>query len=167
MTLRHLARSTWLTSLVLMAAITGLSPAPALAQTAKVRVTGRVLDQQNAVPLPGVPVELVGGGKVVYTDVDGRYVLDVAPGKHDLKVSLGGYQDRTLEVTAAAGAPVTADVSLSLAGFAEEVTVQADVTDATSSTAEAQLIERKRSAVVSDNIGASEMRANNDSSTPA
>ena len=32
-----------------------------------------------------------------------------------------------------------------------------------SSTAEAQLLERKRSAVVSDNIGAEEMKANNDS----
>jgi len=164
MTLRHLAWSVWLTSFPLTVAIGGLSPMPAHAQAAKVRVTGRVLDQQNTVPLPGVPVEVVGTTEVVYTDVDGRYALDLAPGEHQLKVSLGGYQDRTIRVTAAPGEPVTADVGLAMAGFAEEVTVQADVTDANSSTAEAQLLERKRSAMVSDNIGASEMRANNDNS---
>lgn len=132
-------------------------------RAARVRVTGRVLDQQNAIPLPGVPVEVLGSSDVVYTDVDGRYVLDLPAGAHTLKVTMGGYQERTVAVDAAPGAPVTADVGLSMAGFSEQVTVAADVTDANSSTAQAQLLERKRSAMVSDNIGAEEMKANNDS----
>ena len=174
MTFRSLAAAAWIT-LTLAApshpALTAsvyaqegaAAPVAAPTRGGKVRVTGRVLDQQNTVPLPGVPVEVVGGGDVVYTDVDGRYALDLPPGSHTLKVTLAGYKDRTVNVQVVPGTPVTADVGLSMAGFAEEVTVQADVTDATSSTAEAQLLERKRSAVVSDNIGAAEMKANNDS----
>lgn len=168
MTLRPVARWAWIAALALAVGVPALGPSPARAQsTAKIRVTGRVLDQQNAIPLPGVPVEVVGTGQVVYTDVDGRYVLDVAPGPLSLKVTMAGYQDRTVAVTAERGVPVTADVGLSMAGFAEEVTVQADVTDANSSTAEAQLLERKRSAVVSDNIGSQEMKANNDNNAAA
>jgi outer membrane receptor for ferrienterochelin and colicin len=122
-----------------------------------------VLDQGNAIPLPGVPVELVGSETIVYTDVDGRYVIDLPVGPHELKVSMGGYQTRTVRVDAQPGSPITADVGLSMEGFAEQVTVTSDVTDANSSTAEAQLLERKNSAVVSDNIGSDEMKANNDS----
>ncbi len=42
--------------------------------------------KQNAIALPGVPVEVVGTGEVVYTDVDGRYVLELPPGTHEIKV---------------------------------------------------------------------------------
>jgi outer membrane receptor protein involved in Fe transport len=176
MTLRYLvgrARRSTLTALTITPLLVG---APAIAQQAarataadtrttaptKIRVTGRVLDRQNAVPLPGVPVELVGSTTVVYTDVDGRYVIDVPAGAHVLKVAMAGYDERTINVDAQSGSTVTVDVGLSMAGFAEEVTVQADVTDGNSSTAEAQLLDRKRSAVVSDNIGAEEMKDNND-----
>lgn len=150
-------------ALTLTATGTALAPAPVHAQAARTRVSGRVLDQQNAIPLPGVPVEVLGTDTVVYTDVDGRYTLDLPAGTYDLKVALGGYDERIVKVTADAGAPVQVDVGLAMAGFSEQVTVQADNIDAATSTAEAQLVERKRSAVVSDNIGAAEMRANNDS----
>lgn len=170
---RSPASAAWSACLVLAAASTFAAPVGAQAQArttssvrtapaSTVRVSGRVLDRQNAIPLPGVPVEVVGTDIVVYTDVDGRYVLDLPAGAVTLKVSMAGYQDRTVAVNAQAGAPVTADVGLAMEGFAEEVTVKADVTDANSSTAEAALLERKRSAVVSDNIGAQEMKANND-----
>lgn len=180
MTFRSPAAPTWLARLAVLALTPLLVPTPLQAQptgssapvasarrTGRVRVTGRVLDSQNAVPLPGVPVELVGTTDIVYTDVDGRFVMDVPVGARTLKVAMAGYGSRTVTVQAEPGAPVTADVGLSMDGFAEEVTVQADVTDATSSTAEAQLLERKRSAMVSDNIGASEMKANNDSNAAA
>lgn len=45
-----------------------------------VRVTGIVRDEANAIPLPGIPVEVVDTKEVVYTDVDGRYVVELAPG---------------------------------------------------------------------------------------
>ena len=40
----------------------------------RVRVTGVVRDESNAITLPGLPVEVVGADQTVYTDVDGRYV---------------------------------------------------------------------------------------------
>ena len=162
MAFRHTILPLWGIVTVLTTVLLLSTATPVWAQASLARVSGRVLDEQNAIPLPGVPVEVVGTGQVVYTDVDGRYTLDVTPGTHDVKVSLDGYTERIVSVTVA-GAPVQVDVGLSMTGFSEQVTVQADSVDAGTSTAEAQLIERRRAAVVSDNIGAAEMRANNDS----
>ena len=80
MQLRHFGRL-----LLLTVALAGLA-APAIAEQAasgdqarKVRVTGVVRDESNNITLPGLPVE-VTGGETVYTDVDGRYVVDLIPG---------------------------------------------------------------------------------------
>lgn len=128
-----------------------------------VRVAGRVLDSQNAVPLPGVTVELVGSDLVTYTDVDGKYVLDVPAGTHEVRVVLDGYEARTVRVQAEPGQPVDVDVALRMAGFAEQVTVTADVVESSRSSAAAQLVERRRASVISDNLGAAEMKQNADS----
>ena len=94
--------------------------APAARQSQTVRVIGTVRDETNAIALPGVPVEVVGTGQVVYTDVDGRYVLQVPPGRHQIKVVLEGYQEKLLNVEASDRA-TTADVGLMMARFAETV----------------------------------------------
>src|SRR5512134_3426156 len=75
------------------------------------RVVGVVRDETNAIALPGVPVEVVDTKEVAYTDVDGRYVLQVPPGKHTLKIALEGYQERSITIDAA-GRTLTADVGL-------------------------------------------------------
>ncbi|NOT45119.1 MAG: TonB-dependent receptor, partial [Acidobacteria bacterium] len=127
-------------------------------------VGGVVRDEQNAVSLPGVPVEVVGTSEVVYTDVDGRYTLSLTPGTHELKISLDGYAERTVRLEVVAGQrEVTADVGLTMARFAETVTVTAQVIDVNTATAEAQLIERKQAQVITDNLGSEEMKANGDS----
>jgi hypothetical protein len=131
-----------------------------------VRVVGVVRDQQNAIALPGVPVEVVGG-PTVYTDVDGRYVIDVAPGAHQLKVTMDGYRERTVTVDVAANTHPVVDVAMSMAGFSEQVTVAGQAYTAASSSAEAQLAERKNAQVITDNMGAQEMRANGDSDAAA
>ena len=69
---------------------------------ATVVVVGIVRDEQNAIALPGVPVEVVGTAQTVYTDVDGKYVLRLSPGTYDLKISLDGYRERTVKVEALA-----------------------------------------------------------------
>ena len=80
------------------------SALPVLAQTAAapaqssgptVRVVGVVRDEANAITLPGVPVEVVGRSEVVYTDVDGRYVLQLPPGMHQIRVLMEGYRGET------------------------------------------------------------------------
>ncbi len=132
-----------------------------------IRVTGTVRDQLNAVPLPGATIEAVGSELATHTDVDGRYVLDLPAGEHELKVSLDGYEPRTVRVNAEAGRRTVVDIGLPMTRFAEEVTVTADVTDAETSTEAAQLLERKNAGVITDNMGAVQMRTNADSDAAA
>ena len=129
-------------------------------------MVGVVRDETNAIALPGVPVEVVDTKEVTYTDVDGRYVIQVPPGKHTLKIALEGYQERSITIEAA-GRTLTADVGLTMAKFAETVTVVAQAVDLQTSSAEAQLIERKQASVISDNIGSQEMKNNGDSDAAA
>jgi outer membrane receptor protein involved in Fe transport len=135
----------------------------------KTRVSGTVRDESNAITLPGIPVEVVGSGETVFTDVDGRYVVDLAPGTHQLKVVMEGYQEKVITVEIAPGTRnVTADVGLTMAKFAETVTVVADSPlSAVTSSQEVQLIERKNAQVITDNLGAQEMRQNADSDAAA
>ncbi len=142
--------------------------ARALEAQQRIRVAGVVRDESNAITLPGLPVEVVGG-QTVYTDVDGRYVLELAPGTYQLKVVMDGYQEKvlTLEVTTAARV-MTVDIGITMAKFAETVTVTAEAPqDAVTSSQEVQLIERKNAQVITDNLGAQEMRANADSDAAA
>ena len=149
-------------------ALSVVAPVWAEAQAAQgsTRVVGVVRDETNAIALPGVPVEVVDTKEVTYTDVDGRYVIQVPPGKHTLKIALEGYQERSITIEAA-GRTLTADVGLTMAKFAETVTVVAQAVDLQTSSAEAQLIERKQSSVISDNIGSQEMKNNGDSDAAA
>ena len=134
----------------------------------KVRVTGVVRDDSNNISLPGIPVE-VAGGETVYTDVDGRYVLDLAPGSHQLKVAMDGYETRTVKVAVAAGSrAVDANIGLQMSRFAETVVVTGDApVDSVTSSAESQIAERKNAAVITDNLGAQDMKKNADSDAAA
>ena len=139
------------------------STATTVVDAAPVRVVGTVRDRQNAIALPGVPVEVVGTSTVVYTDVDGRYILELAPGTHALRIVLDGYTERTVTVEVAPASQPTVDVTLSMTGFSEQVTVTGQSTDAVSSSAEAQMIVRKNAQTITDNMGSDDMRANGDS----
>ena len=142
------------------------TPAPAptpSVRPATIRITGVVRDETNAITLPGVAVELTAARQVVYTDTDGRFVLDVQPGEHDIKISMSGYQERIVKAMAGTERNVTLDVKLTLQRFAESVTVAAEAVDAPTATAEAQLVQRKQASVISDNIGGQEMKSNGDS----
>jgi hypothetical protein len=143
----------------------GQGPRSASSTRETVRVTGVIRDEANAMTLPGIAVEVVGTGQSVYTDVDGRYVLDLAPGTYQLRVSMEGYQERVLSLDVPGRSrTIAVDIGLTMARFAESVTVvgQAPL-DALTSTQEAQLIERKNAHVITDNLGAQEMKANADS----
>ncbi len=139
-----------------------LAPVVGIAQGQTVRVTGVVRDEANAILLPGVPVEVVGTNVVAYTDVDGRYVLNVPPGKHVIKVLLEGYQERLINLEVGDQRSVAADIGLTMKGLTETVVVQAQAVDVETSSAEAQLIERRQAPVITDNIGSQEMKDNGD-----
>jgi hypothetical protein len=138
----------------------------AQATARKVRVTGIVRDDSNNITLPGVPVEVVGQpDSIVYTDVDGRYVLDLAPGKYELKITMDGYQERLVSFEVAAGSrPMDINVGMTMAGFRETVVVKGDApVDAVTSSAEVMIAERKNAPVIEDNLGAQDMKRNADS----
>src|SRR5688572_2379149 len=169
MNLRHIGR----VSLFLLALSAYVPPVlaeqAAATQGRKVRVTGVVRDESNNITLPGLPVE-VAGGETVYTDVDGRYVLELAPGTYELKVSMDGYETKTLRVDVDGAARVfDANVGMTMTRFAETVQVTAPgfFMDAVTSSAEAQLMERKAAPVITDNLGSQDMKKNADSDAAA
>lgn len=126
-------------------------------------VVGTIRDQQNAIALPGVTVEVVGSQDLAVTDVDGRYVLQLRPGAYELKVAMDGYQAQTIRLTVGTERTLQVDVPMSMNRFAEEVTVTADIIEAETSSAAAQLVVRKNAQVITDNVGSQEMKANGDS----
>jgi outer membrane receptor protein involved in Fe transport len=133
------------------------------------RVTGVVRDESNAITLPGIPVEVVGTGRSVNTDLDGRYALDLAPGTYQLKIAMEGYQERVVNVEVPANTrTVTADIGVTMAKFAETVTVVGEAPlDALTSSQEVQLIERRNAQAITDNLGGQEMKDNADSDAAA
>jgi TonB-dependent receptor len=151
---------------VLLGLLIALPAVTAFAQQ-NVRLVGTVRDETNAISLPGVTVEVVDTKQVVYTDVDGRYVLDVPSGTHQLKVSMDGYQVKLISVDTGTQRTTTVDVGIVMSSFAETVEVTGQAVDAETSSAAAQLIERRNADVITDNLGAQEMRANGDSDAAA
>jgi TonB-dependent receptor len=147
---------------VLLGLLIALPAVTAFAQQ-NARLVGTVRDETNAISLPGVTVEVVDTKQVVYTDVDGRYVLDVPSGTHQLKVSMDGYQEKLISVDTGTQRTTTVDVGIVMSSFAETVEVTGQAVDAETSSAAAQLIERRNADVITDNMGAQEMRANGDS----
>ncbi len=145
---------------VLVSAV--VAAAPAQAQEVG-WVAGEVIDTNLAITLPGVPVEAVGSGQVAYTDLDGRYRLELPPGTYDIRIVMAGYAETNVTVEVVAGQLSPVQVALGSNVFAEELVVSAPTLEADSSTAAAQMMMRMRAPSVQDNIGAIEMSANDDS----
>lgn len=143
-------------------ASTLVAAAPAQAQEVG-WIAGEVIDQNLAITLPGVPVEAVGTGHIAYTDLDGRYRLELPPGTYDIRIVLAGYAETNVSVEVVAGQLSAVRIALGSNVFAEELVVTAATLEADSSTAAAQMMMRMRAPSVQDNIGAIEMSANNDS----
>jgi TonB-dependent receptor len=154
-------------SAVLLGLLVSLAAASAWAQPQNVRIVGTVRDETNAIALPGTPVEVVGTNQVVYTDVDGRYVLSVPAGTHEIKVILDGYQEKLVRIETGAERTQTLDIGIVMNRFADSVTVTGQAVDAETSSAAAQLVERRNADVITDNMGAQEMRQNGDSDAAA
>lgn len=127
------------------------------------KIVGHVVDEYNAMTLPMAPVELVSTGEVMYTDLDGKFTIDVPAGTHQIKVTFSGYQEKTIDVEVASGQITEVDIILGLEKYQEKVTVTASAIHAQTDTEEAQLLIRRRANAIADNIGAAEMSVNADS----
>ncbi len=122
--------------------VAGLLVVPAVfGQSGK--IAGRVTDQSNGEPLPGVNVVIEGTTQGSATDVEGYYViLNVLPGTYDLRATFIGYTPEVVQgVRVKIDQTTTVDVSLGqeAIGIAEVVVtaarpvVEVDVSNSRSS----------------------------------
>ena len=128
------------------------------------KIAGKLVDEFNGMTLPNSPVEVVGRRRVVYTDLDGAYVVEVPPGTYEIKVTFAGYQERIIRnVVVVSGRTTQLDVVMFLDNlqYREELVVRAN--EAAANTDEASILARKRSGNIQDNMSGSRMRRNADS----
>ncbi len=87
---------------------------------------GTIKLADGGTPLHNVIVNLVQLRRSTETDHDGAYEFqNVPPGTYTILAHMEGFPDQTQRVTVGAGASVTADFEMRLAGVREEVTVTA------------------------------------------
>ena len=108
----------------------GLAAAPAHAQDYRARVQGTIVDT-NQGALPGVSVRLVNDATGVaverVTDGAGRYLFDfVEPGTYTISAEMNGFRKQELrDVRVQQRGDVTGNITLSVGGIEETVTVEA------------------------------------------
>lgn len=123
-------------------------------------VTGTVFDAASGRPIPLVQVEVDGmsDGRLK-TDTDGKFTLQLSPGKYKLRFTSDNYLETTVDdVEVTAGQVSEASTVMQSKGAVTTVDVVEKVS-AVSSTAESMLTERKLAASVSDSISKEDMRA--------
>ncbi|MFQ3598386.1 MAG: TonB-dependent receptor [Chloroherpetonaceae bacterium] len=127
-----------------------------------VKLVGKVTDKDSGEELIGASVVIVGTSFGAKTNIDGEFSLNVKPGKIDLRVSYVGYQTRTVKgIEVKAGQTNRVDIQLKAeAAQAEEIVVQAEISNATES---ALLTQQRKSLVVQDAISAELIKKTPDS----
>ncbi len=125
-------------------------------------IVGTVIDGSTAEPIIEAGVEIIGIGRRIRTDLDGQFRIDVPPGTYQVRFFAPLYQGaRIQKVVVESGKVATTDVSLQPSDAGVE-TVEV-VAEADKAAEVAQLLERKKSAVVSDNVSAETIRKTPDS----
>jgi len=104
---------------------------PVAAQQTESRILGRITDANGGV-LPGVTVTITAGQtgavRTAVTDAEGRYVVtNLAPGAYEVRVELSGFAPNRGAVQLGVGDVKPLDLSLSVAGVTEAVTVAGDI----------------------------------------
>ncbi|MGX5818559.1 outer membrane beta-barrel protein [Chitinophaga lutea] len=83
------------------------------AQSASGKVTGKLTDKKTGELLIGVTVLVQQSAKGAVTDVEGRYLLQLAPGTYTLDFKYMGYQTKSIaDVVIKAGQTVNLDIAL-------------------------------------------------------
>ncbi|HET8854909.1 MAG TPA: carboxypeptidase-like regulatory domain-containing protein, partial [Salinimicrobium sp.] len=60
-------------------------------------ITGKVIDSEREMPLPGANVTVVGAGTGTITDFDGKFVLEVDQPSGTVEISFVGFETKTFE----------------------------------------------------------------------
>jgi outer membrane receptor protein involved in Fe transport len=151
---------------IVIAFVSGLllvAPAAAQQPAASGTVAGQVIDAKTGDPLIDAGVEIVGAGRTVRTDLDGRFSVKVPAGTYAVRFFAPAYQSSRIErVVVEPGKVATADVPLKPEG-SEAVQVVEVVAQAAKAAEATQIVKRQRASVVSDNIGAETIKKAPDS----
>lgn len=84
------------------------------------KIVGKVTDKLTGDPLPYANVILVSTGQGAATDFEGNFlILNVNPGKYDVKISMIGYRDNLIK-----GVTISADLTTKLEIQLEENTIE-------------------------------------------
>ncbi|HTL38400.1 MAG TPA: TonB-dependent receptor, partial [Kofleriaceae bacterium] len=130
------------------------------------KVTGKVTDKATGEGLPAAAIMIHGadGDQMVSTDLDGTYVLELAPGAYELLFSTPDYIEVTQKITIGAGHDLTLPeiVLAMIPAKATEETIEVyDTIDTRKSSA--VLAERRAAATVSDAVSAEQISRSPDS----
>ncbi len=127
---------------------------PDTAAAAPGAIGGKVIDKASGEPIIDAGVEVIGTGKKIRTDLDGKFKVSLPPGRYEVRFFAPLYQGTRIQnVVVQSAQTATTDTALAPQGQGAmqvvEVVAQADkAAEAT------QMIQRKSAAVVSDNISA-------------
>jgi iron complex outermembrane receptor protein len=90
------------------------------------RLTGVITDPQGGrVKGASVTLQCPAGTRTVVSSDEGAFDLELAPGSHEIRVSLQGFEPSIRQVVTRAGETTTVDVALRVASLADSVTVRA------------------------------------------
>ncbi|PJZ38690.1 TonB-dependent receptor [Leptospira levettii] len=123
-------------------------------------IRGTIIDSENGEPVFGATIVIRSEKKFAKTDFDGKYILEIPPGTYQVEYQMYGYgpQNRTIVVTA--GKPSQMNVT-----FGAQVLQTVEVKDRAINESDAALLQlQKKSATVSDSIGAESIKKSPDSS---
>ena len=81
--------------------------------TAKISISGTIIDETTGESLAGVSVSLEGTDRTVYTDFDGKFKFaEVSPGEYTIKTKFISYKEFLSKVTAKPDKKNAMDVKL-------------------------------------------------------
>jgi TonB-dependent receptor len=91
-------------------------------------ISGKVLDKEDKMPLPGAMIEIVGMNKYTISDYNGRYeLLNVVAGSYTVQVKYMGYAAAKGDVVVAEGANAVYDFELTALGTELNEVVVGDI----------------------------------------
>jgi len=118
-------------------------------------VWGTVTDTKFNEAIVEAQVHVQGRKQKTFADIDGRFRLELEPGKYSLRVSYELHRPSRVDIVVKAGEMTKVDFQLVPdEGSIEEVVIEEE---ADHSSSEGQTLERKRSAAVGDGVGRAEI----------
>lgn len=124
-----------------------------------IHVTGQILDQKTGLPVVGATV-IVGKARLT-TDIEGKYSVELKPGKYEVEVSFIGYQGKRItDLVAGNDEIMNMDVALTPeTGTLSGVMVSAGMRK---ESVAALYVKQKNSVAISDGISAEQIRVTAD-----